>query len=325
MATPVFDTILAAIAPVQEAMNAIVDSIKEVVSVMKDFVGSFRPYEIQRFQRAIVDLKAVIGEIVLPVFQKMVYVVREVGTYLYSLPASFKEVIRWMADWIVKLGFLGKILAYLNSLEGGNKFFKTLLRLFEETFQAILNAGAAIKSYLGPTWQEFANAISELGKSISEALVLIKPFVAAIITNLARALAVAAVSFVSAITQTVNVLNWAVRNIDALLKFAVPAIGLLKQSLPDLERPETSNFGKGAFGDTGLTTTMELYRTIQARLLQSGGASEEVNKIKLGTNDIKKNQEIQIAQQDKANTTLNLLEGAIQAIAGRRIARGILH
>lgn len=309
-----------------EMIGSIVSAVKSAVISTFDFimsaVGAFRPYQLVIFQRAVDDLMAVIGEDLFPIFTEVVDWIREIGTYLNSLPEDFKDIIRFIADAIMHLGLLGLLLDKLagNSSEF-NGFLKDLLSTFEGIVQGAIDIGRGIKAYLQPALDELMGAFNEMSGQLQETLNDLKPLIATIMVSVGKEMAIAFELFIKGLKLVVNYVTWTAKQISRILK----ELGIEGIKLPKTDRETKSNLFKAASSDAGLTTSTEVFKTIQNNILRSTGAntdpSKEINK---KMDPIQKTLEDQLKEQRQTNTTqmqmIKVLSMLVGGEAGRAVA-----
>lgn len=299
------EEIAAIVGAIKEGLAVVKQSVVGTFDFIKSAVAAFRPYQIVIFQRAVDDLMAVIGEDLFPIFTEVVDWIREIGTYLNSLPEDFKDVIRFVADVAMHFGLLGLLLDKLSEESSGfNDFLKDLLSTFEGVVQGAIDIGKGIKAYLQPALDELMVAFDEMSVQLKETLNDLKPLIGAVMVSIGKEMAVAFDLFIKALKLVVNHVTWVAKQISRILK----ELGMQGINLPKTDRQSKSNLFKAASSDAGLTTSTEVFKTIQNNILRSTGANSDPTKdINKKMDPIQKALDDQLKENKNTNTLLTML------------------
>jgi len=258
---------------VTSAVTSIVSEIKAVTSVFVDLVGALRPYEIQLFNRAIADTKAVLGEILLPVFEEMIGWVRQFADYLYNLPDPIKNIIKWVGEFAAHFGLLGLILDRVNQSASGSRLIQNVISTIESVIVTIIGLGQVVADHLQPIWEDLKAALSTTADLLNDRLNMLKPIIGLVLVTAAQMAADALSKFIQSLIAVVNAVNWTIRQMNRILREL--GVSIKQFNLPEIKKTNASSFGKAAFGETGLTTTIEIFRTIQNNLLKATGTEAD--------------------------------------------------
>lgn len=100
-------TVTKAIDAIKSAITSLADQFKNLKSIILDTVSAFQPFTVVMFNRAILDLKATMGQIFLPILKQMTIAVRAVADTIYNIPQVFKDMARAVASVVLAIsGFL---------------------------------------------------------------------------------------------------------------------------------------------------------------------------------------------------------------------------
>lgn len=108
------------------AITELADQFDRLKSVILDTVKAFAPFTIIMFNRAMLDLKATIGQIFLPIVKQAILVVRQLADIIYNLPPGVKTAIRAITEIILAIsgitaivvGVVGGIASVVTAIAG---------------------------------------------------------------------------------------------------------------------------------------------------------------------------------------------------------------
>ena len=261
-------------------------------STITEAVSAYRPFAVVQFTRAVKDLQAVFGSIMLPAFREATAMIRSLGQHLYGLPAPLKDAIRE----IVKLGLITGAITALAGLATAVAVLVAPIQLLVAWYRYLYNAFSAtaggakalsavldlgkryLMSYVGmlqAAWNATAGiraklsaALSELGSALSDLFDAVRPLLAGGLGGIGLILK-------GAITILVKGLMLVVNGITAVTKVITKLIGplgeLLKSigvDLPAAKFGKRDNFGLG-WGGGGVSDPMSVYNKLTEEILRN--------------------------------------------------------
>ena len=266
---------------------------------MLDATEAFRPFAITQLTRAVLDLKAVFGQIFLPVIQQVTDAARVMADYFYNLPDSFKEAIGGIARSGIFAGLASSIAlaAYAFALlaipvrliSGAIEY---LYRAFTNTVGGARALGAYIDNWerslagliqaIQYAWDatkdlrsELADAFSELGYEMSEFWDAVRPIIAAGLSVFAMALAEGLKLLTKVIIGLTYLATELTKAMTALISPFSRMLSLLGISLPTVQHGKASSYGLGWSTARVDTDPNSIYNRITEELLRNTRTGEE--------------------------------------------------
>jgi hypothetical protein len=282
---------------VMGVVNAFKEGFQQMKSIVMETVGAFRPFEIEKFGRAVKDLQAVFGEIFLPILQKVTVTVRQIADFFYSLPDSFKSMIRVGAEIILVIG--GIVTAITAIAAAAAPFVAFGGVLFQVV--GIATVGVAIFSRTANAFKLFTDAIAfgeraimyvynsvvglfkgleaalggplnELGGAFDELLVAIEPLARGFIDLVVDGIVMAFSIAIPVIKAFIEAITWMVKQIADMAKFLGATFEL--DAFPAQGGAKKSAFGLGQHGGS-VTDPLSAAKRIQEQIFKNAGSGKE--------------------------------------------------
>jgi len=296
----------AAIATVKEVISGAINAIKEagakVQGIIKDTVAAFRPAEILRLAGAVADLRAVFGQMFLPIVVKATEVVREISRWFYNLSPSIKQAIGVIAGITVVFGLVAGaastivgvatllatvfvalaspleiVAALIIGIGSQTGLFAQALQLGEQALRFFINGLCAVWEQLAPVRAELTAAFRELRGAFAELFEAVRPIAAILVGTVLVVIKQFIMGNVILFTKLAQVLTLVVRGttmwINALLKF----VGLSGIRMPELAAKKKDPYGLGQHSAEIGNDLSGLKNRIEEKIieLQGGGPETE--------------------------------------------------
>lgn len=127
-----------AIDTIQSAVESLASKFNKLKSIILETVDAFQPFMIVMFNRAILDLKATLGQIFIPIVRQAIDVIRFLADTIYNLPVGFKNAIRAIANIVLSISGIASVGLVVASVIG------TFVGALVSLATAIVVAGAAL-------------------------------------------------------------------------------------------------------------------------------------------------------------------------------------
>lgn len=218
-------------------------------------VATFQPFQVELFSRAVRDLMAVFGQLLVPVVQLATKYVRELADYFYSLPISLKGVT----------AAFGQVIEFVKPV------FRAMADIVVQSIGALIAELQSLWKFLSPM---LIPVLQQLRASFVNLLDALKP---AIMAALASAAVVAATS-IGGLTIALKLLAITVENIVITMKLLFPVFTILDMIGRQLQKTDVGNksaFGLASYGANIGTDVGGLKTRIEEEIIKNTGGMAE--------------------------------------------------